>query len=216
MRITFHFLVQIITFIPLIAAHAVSVPGQYSITKQFTTADGQTYVYEFASPKNSSRPTLLLLHGYPSSRHDWTEQIAALTAQGFGVVAPDMLGFGDSSKPTAIEAYNTKTLSNHLIQILDAEGLRNVVGVGHDWGAGILAKVVAWYPGRFTKIAIVSVSYFPAGGLFDIDAFNKLSLETDGYQRFGYWYFFNSYDAASLIEQHVCIFPPFRALHLAY
>ncbi|KAH8716768.1 Alpha/Beta hydrolase protein [Phaeosphaeriaceae sp. PMI808] len=172
-------------------------------TKKLTTPDGQTYAYDFAPAKNSSKPTLLLLHGYPGSRYDWENQITALAGGGFGVVAPDLLGFGDSSKPTAIEAYRLKSLSSHLTQILDAEGLKDVVGVGHDWGAGVLAGVVAWYPKRFNKLVFVTVPYLPAGLFFDIDAANKQSLETLGYQQFGYWYFFNSWDAAELIRRNL-------------
>jgi soluble epoxide hydrolase/lipid-phosphate phosphatase len=205
MLVSFALLVQVAISSQLIASQPTATPNynQSSITKQLTTLDGQTYVYDFVSAQNTSKPTLLLLHGYPSSRHDWDLQIATLAAEGFGVIAPDLLGFGDSSKPTAIEAYNTKIHSDHLAQILDAEGLSEVVGVGHDWGAGILGKMVAWYPERFSKIVIVSISYLPAGKLFDIDAANKQSLETLGYMQFGYWYFFNSWDAGDLISRNV-------------
>ncbi|PVI01168.1 alpha/beta-hydrolase [Periconia macrospinosa] len=177
--------------------------NQSSIIKTLKTSDGQTYTYDFAPPSDASKPTLLLLHGYPASRHDWATQIKALVAEGFGIVAPDMLGFGDTSKPTAIEAYNGKTISTQLIEILDAENLPQVVGVGHDWGAGVLSKVTTWYPKRFTKLSFVGTPYIPAGLLFDVDGFNKQSLETAGYMSFGYWYFFNSWDAAGIIESHL-------------
>ncbi|CAI6229878.1 unnamed protein product [Periconia digitata] len=180
-------------------------------TKSLTTKAGYTYTYDFAPAQNASKPTILLLHGYPSSRRDWQHQIASLTAEGFGIVAPDMLGFGETSKPTEIEAYNGKSLATQLVEILDAEGLQEVVGVGHDWGAGVLSKLTTWYPKRFTKLVFVSTSYFAAGILFDIDALNKQGLETVGYQPFGYWYFFNSWDTAGIIADHLESF-----IHLAY
>jgi soluble epoxide hydrolase / lipid-phosphate phosphatase len=206
MHVSLTVVAQVAFSLPLMVSCTYTEPAynQSYITKELITNDGQTYVYDFARAKNSSKPTLLLLHGYPASRHDWTNQIMALAGEGFGVIAPDMLGFGDSSRPTAIEAYNTKTISSQLMQILDAEDLQDVVGVGHDWGAGILGKAVAWYPERFTKIVFVSVPYIPAGQLFDIDANNKLSLETVGFQSLGYWYFFNSWDAADIMKRHVC------------
>ncbi|KAF2635150.1 alpha/beta-hydrolase [Massarina eburnea CBS 473.64] len=185
--------------------------NQSIVTKELTTSDGQTYVYDFTTAKNSSKPTLLLLHGYPASRHDWEQQITALAASGFGVIAPDLLGFGDSSKPTDLEAYNLKTLSDHLAQILDKEGLRDVVGVGHDWGANVLSRAVAWHPERFAKLVFVTVPYQPAGQFFDVDAANKGSLETVGYQRYAYWYFFNSWDAAELMGRYLESF-----FHLAF
>lgn len=205
MRVSFALLAQVAVSLPLIASciNTGHVRNQSYITKSLALPDGQTYVYDFASARNSSKPTILLLHGYPTSRHDWEHQITALTAEGFGVIAPDLLGFGDSSKPTAIEAYNTKVISGHLMQILDSEGLQDVVGVGHDIGAVVLSKAVTWYPERFSKLVFVTVSYLPAVKLFDLDAANKLSLKTFGYQQFGFWYFFNSWDAADLMRRNV-------------
>ncbi|KAI3329101.1 alpha/beta-hydrolase [Xylariaceae sp. AK1471] len=177
--------------------------NQSSITKTLTTLDGQTYVYDYAAATNASKPTLLLLHGYPSSRLDWLHQIHALAAEGFGVLAPDLLGFGASSAPIALEAFKLKDITGHLAQILDAEGLQDVIGVGHDWGAVVLSRAAAWHPGRFTKFVFVSVGYAPAGLLFDVDAVNALAEKTLGYLQYGYWYFFNSYDTADLISQNL-------------
>ncbi|KAI8633280.1 alpha/beta-hydrolase [Xylariaceae sp. FL1651] len=173
------------------------------ITKSLTTVDGQTYVYDYAPAKNVSKPTVLLLHGYPSSRHDWEYQISALTAEGFGIVAPDLLGYGDSSKPTSLEAHRFKNIAGHITEILDAESLQNVVGVGHDWGSELLSRLAVWHPDRFTKFAFLSVGYDPPGIFLDFDALNALSSKTFGYMQYGYWYFFNSYNAAGLISQNL-------------
>lgn len=209
MLILFALLAQVASLSQLVASHptAVTIYSQSCTTKEFTTLDGYTYTYDFVSAKNASKPTLLLLHGYPSSRHDWNHQVADLAAKGFGVIAIDLLGFGDSSKPTAIEAYNTKIFSDDLTLILDAEGLETVVGVGHDWGAQLLAKAVAWYPARFSKLTFVAVPYSPAGQLLDVDLINKLSLKTVGFAQFGFWYFFNAWDAAALMRRNVSAVP---------
>lgn len=72
----------------------------------------------------------------------------------------------------------------------------------------MLSQVTAWFPKRFTKLVFVSVPYFAPGVFWDLDAINKAGIETLGFQPFGYWYFFNSYNAADLIEEHVSeIFP---------
>ncbi|TGJ79445.1 hypothetical protein E0Z10_g9317 [Xylaria hypoxylon] len=172
-------------------------------TKTLVTTDGYTYVYDYAAAANASKPTILLLHGYPASRDDWEHTIPALTAEGYGVVAPDILGFGDSSKPTELEAYDLKGIIGHLTEILDAEGLKDVVGVGHDVGANVLSRAAAWIPERFTKFVFVTVPYAPAGNFFDLDAINAYSLATRGYAQFGYWYFFNSWDTADIISRHL-------------
>ncbi|KAI0478305.1 Alpha/Beta hydrolase protein [Xylaria cf. heliscus] len=172
-------------------------------TKALLTSDGYTYTYDYTEATNASRPTILLLHGYPASRQDWENTIPALTAEGYGVIAPDLLGFGDSSKPTELEAYKLKGIVGHLAELLDAEGLKDVVGVGHDVGANVLSRAAAWIPERFTKFVFVAVPYAPAGSFFDVDAVNALSLEKRGYAQFGYWYFFNSWDTANMISRNL-------------
>lgn len=171
-------------------------------TKRFTTPDNFTYVYDHV-PAVNSQPTVLLLHGYPSSRRDWHQQVADLSAAGFGVLALDNLGYGDSDKPLDIQAYSLKALAGHLDAILSNEGLDVVVGVGHDWGVNVLSRAAVWYPKRFEKLAFISVPYSPPGILFDVDATNVNGLESFGYMQLGYWYFFNSYYAADLISNNV-------------
>ena len=176
-------------------------PSALAETKHFTTPDNYTYVYDYF-PAQASQPTVLLLHGFPSSRHDWSAQIANLAAAGFGVLAPDCLGYGDSDKPLALEAYNLRGLAGHLDALLCNEGLETVVGVGHDWGVNVLSHAAVWHRERFEKLAFLSVAYSPPG-FFDVDAINAQGLQERGYTEFGYWYFFNSYDAVDIIGEHV-------------
>lgn len=102
-------LVQAVLLPQLVASYVTRAPDQnqtYTI-KNLTTTWGHTYVYNFAPASDASKPTLLLLHGYPASRHDWEYQIAALTAEGYGVVAPDMLGFGEYLQQYKFYSKNT-------------------------------------------------------------------------------------------------------------
>ncbi|GAP84110.2 putative epoxide hydrolase 2 [Rosellinia necatrix] len=180
-------------------------------TKSIVTNDGYTYVYDHVAPHNASMPTILLLHGYPASRYHWHHQIQPLSDAGFGIIAPDSLGYGDSSKPTAVEAYVFRDMADHVAEILDAEGLADVVGVGHDWGSGVLSRSAVFHPERFSKLVFMSAGYFAPGTFFDVDAINAEGLESLGYTPFGYWYFFNSYDSAEIIAQNLESF-----FHLCY
>ncbi|CAI6091024.1 unnamed protein product [Clonostachys chloroleuca] len=168
-------------------------------TKYLTTRDGSTYVYDYipasGEPNNT---TVLLLHGYPSSRHDWRHQVSDLSAAGYGVLAPDCLGYGDSDMPLEVEAYNLKRLGGHLMEILDNEDLQTVVGVGHDWGTNLLSRTYVWHHDRFEKLAFLSLGYSAPGVFADIDLLNAMSLSQLGYMQFGYFYFFNSYNGADL------------------
>ncbi|KAI0150539.1 alpha/beta-hydrolase [Xylariaceae sp. FL1272] len=177
--------------------------GTSTTTKSIITTDGYTYVYDYAAPKNASMPTFLLIHGYPASRHDWHHQVPALIEAGYGVLVPDCLGYGDSSKPTAVEAYNLKDMAGHMTQLLDAENLDSVIGVGHDWGSSVLGRSAVYYPDRFSKLAFLSYGYAPPGYLLDIDGINESYLKSDGYTPVGYWYFFNTWDATDIISANL-------------
>lgn len=93
---------------------------------------GTTYGFVQVEPADS-KPHILLLHGFPSSSYDWRHQIEFLSAEGYGVVAPDLLGYGDTDKPKDMAAYRLKKMSEEVIGLLDHLKIDKVVGVGHDW-----------------------------------------------------------------------------------
>ena len=103
-----------------------------NISKQVELSDGTRYGYAYVAA-SASKPTFLLLHGFPSASHDWRHQVRALSARGFGVLAPDLLGYGDTDSPVEVEAYSQKKMSDHIAEILTKEGIEKVIGVGHDW-----------------------------------------------------------------------------------
>lgn len=102
-------------------------------------------------------PLVVLVHGWPELAHSWRNQVPALAAAGYRVVAPDMRGYGGSDAPAAIEDYTILHLAGDLVGLLDHLGAAEAVVVGHDWGA-----VVAWHaallrPDRFRAVAAMSV-----------------------------------------------------------
>jgi hypothetical protein len=105
----------------------LSQPG-----KQVKLSDGTTYAYLYI-PAKPTKSTFLLLHGFPSSSYDWRHQVETLSSKGFGLLIPDLLGYGDTDAPKNIEAYAQKIMAGHMAEILDKEGLTKVVGVAHDW-----------------------------------------------------------------------------------
>ncbi|KAF4961889.1 hypothetical protein FSARC_9995 [Fusarium sarcochroum] len=171
-------------------------------TKHMTTRDGTNYSYDYV-PAKGRKPTVLFLHGYPGTRHNWHGQMIDLSAAGYGVISPDCLGYGDSDILVDIGSYNFKHLTEHITEILDKEGVHTVVGVGHDWGSGILSRLAVWHPTRLEKLVFLSVGYSAPGLFFDLDAINSMGLQQYGYMQFGFWYFFNSYDAAQLVAANL-------------
>lgn len=104
-----------------------------TLAKKAKLADGMTYGYVSSAPATPEKPTFLLLHGYPSSSYDWRHQITSLREAGFGVIAPDLLGYGDTDSPVDVGAYRMKAMSQHMAEILDREGVPRCVAVSHDW-----------------------------------------------------------------------------------
>jgi soluble epoxide hydrolase/lipid-phosphate phosphatase len=89
---------------------------------------------------------VLLLHGFLSSSHDWLYQFHHLTSHGFGVVAPDLLGYGETSSPTDPEVYKFSRMAVDLIELMKVVGIntgdRSVHVVGHDFGSILMSYLI--------------------------------------------------------------------------
>jgi epoxide hydrolase A/B len=108
-----------------------------------------------------SGPAVVLCHGFPELAFSWRHQIPALAEAGYRVIAPDMRGYGRSSAPPAVEAYDVLALTGDMSGLLDALGEQDAVFVGHDWGA-FLAWQMAWiHPQRVRAVAGLSVPFVP-------------------------------------------------------
>jgi pimeloyl-ACP methyl ester carboxylesterase len=105
--------------------------------KETTVSRGLTYHYYFSPPTNG-KPILLFLHGFPSTSHDWNRQIAHFQPKGYGIVAPDMLGFGRTSRPLDPNAFRANLMAKDIIDILNKESIDKVIGIAHDWYAQML------------------------------------------------------------------------------
>lgn len=101
--------------------------------KNFRTSRGFNYNYYHAASTDGSKPTLLFLHGFPSSSRDWKPLIDFFQPQGYRIIAPDLLGYGGTDKPIDTDAFRMKFMTADIIEVLDAEKAENVVAIGHDW-----------------------------------------------------------------------------------
>jgi pimeloyl-ACP methyl ester carboxylesterase len=81
----------------------------------------------------------LLLHGFPECRLAWRFQIDLLAAMGWRVVAPDLRGYGHSSRPRPDAPYKVDRLVKDVTNLFDTLGAEKRLLIGHDWGA-----MVAW------------------------------------------------------------------------
>ncbi len=106
-------------------------------------------------------PLVVLCHGFPELAYSWRHQIPALTEAGYRVLAPDLRGFGDSSAPTEVDAYDVISLSGDMCGLLDAVGEQSAIFVGHDWGASLVWQLATLHPERVSAVAGLSVPFVP-------------------------------------------------------
>lgn len=97
---------------------------------------------------------VLLLHGEPTWCYLWRHMIPLLTAQGFRVLAPDLIGFGRSDKVLGQESYSYAGQVAWIREWVEALDLTGVTLGCQDWGSLIGLRVVAEVPERFAAIAL--------------------------------------------------------------
>lgn len=116
-----------------------------------------------AGPK-SARPPLVLVHGWPEIAHSWKNQLPALVAAGWRVIAPDLKGFGDSDAPDDIKAYGIGAVTGDLAALLDALEIERAVFCGHDWGGLIVWPMAQLRPDRVSGVVGVCTPHLPQPG----------------------------------------------------
>ncbi len=117
---------------------------------------------------------VVLAHGFPELAYSWRHQIPALTAAGCRVLAPDQRGYGRSSRPEAIEAYDIEHLTSDLLALLDDIGEERAVFVGHDWGAMVVWNLALLAPGRVAGVVGMSVPFVPRGPMPPTQIFRQV------------------------------------------
>src|SRR5688500_2056321 len=110
-------------------------------------------------------PVVLLSHGFPELAYSWRHQLPALARAGYRVVAPDQRGYGRSSRPDDIEAYDIHHLVDDLRGVLDDLGAERAVVVGHDWGSMVASHLALLHPDRVLGLVNMSVPHLGRGGV---------------------------------------------------
>ncbi len=100
--------------------------------------------------------TVLFLHGYPNSRHSWTELLSGVAERGFRGVAPDQRGYSPGARPEAVADYHVDRLVQDVIGLADAIGAPRFHLVGHDWGGQIAWLTAARHPERLRSLTVLS------------------------------------------------------------
>jgi pimeloyl-ACP methyl ester carboxylesterase len=135
-------------------------------------------------------PPLVLLHGWPQTWREWSAVMPALAKQHW-VIAPDMRGLGDSSRP--IVGYDVRSVATDIIQLMDRLKIPAIRVVGHDLGALVAYALASGWRDQVLGLAIVDV-VLPGFGLEKL-----VKLAPDG--SWGIWHF--AFHGAPDIAEHL-------------
>ena len=101
---------------------------------------------------------LLLLHGFPATRHLWSRVAPLLVSAGYRVVIPDLIGYGDSGAPSGVRI-DMASQARWLLELLDRLSLSRPVVIAHDVGSAVAQLMVVNAPQRFRGLAVLDGVY---------------------------------------------------------
>ncbi|HEY7033750.1 MAG TPA: alpha/beta hydrolase [Thermomicrobiales bacterium] len=128
-----------------------------------------------------SGPPLLLLHGHPQTHVMW-HKVAPLLARDFTVVAPDLRGYGDSSKPPTTpdhEPYSKRAMARDQVALMRHLGFERFFVAGHDRGGRCAYRLALDHPDHVLKLAVLDI--VPTG-----ETFRRADMAFG----LGYWHWF--------------------------
>jgi pimeloyl-ACP methyl ester carboxylesterase len=123
-----------------------------SAHSNFTNVDGARVHYqEFG---NAGDPPVILIHGYTASNYVWKTAAPQIAAEGFRVIAPDLLGFGYSEKPRWFD-YSIQSQARMIARLMNRLGVGRATIVGSSYGGAVAATLALDDPERVGKLVLV-------------------------------------------------------------
>ena len=145
-----------ISLVILMLTISLTTQAQIQIKDRFTNVNGVKLHYLVAG----NGDPVILLHGYAQNSHMWRPLMVAL-AKTHTIIAPDLRGFGQSSKP--MTGFDKKTMAQDVHALATSLGFRRVVVVGHDIGLMVAYAYAAQYPNEIDRIALMD-AFLPGVG----------------------------------------------------
>jgi pimeloyl-ACP methyl ester carboxylesterase len=115
-----------------------------------------------AYQRGGNGPTVVLLHGIPGQARAW-ERVRAELEGAFDVVVPDLIGFGNSERPSSprIENVGPTAQAAHVAKFLDELAVPRATFVGHDFGAPVSVLLAATRPDLVAALSLLAGNTFP-------------------------------------------------------
>ena len=135
-----------------------NLPGYPFPPHYMEVDDGEGHIVRmhYLDEGPSDGPVILCMHGQPVWSYLYRKMIPLFTAQGYRVIAPDLIGFGKSDKPTRPDDYTYARHVGWVTSLVTGLNLQGVTFFGQDWGGLIGLRVVAENEVRFSFILEVS------------------------------------------------------------
>ncbi|OMC17433.1 SDR family oxidoreductase [Mycobacterium colombiense] len=106
-----------------------------TVASTITASDGVTLAVHRYTDIDPARPTILAIHGFPDNHHVWDGVAHELTGKPYNVVAYDVRGAGESTRPTKRSGYRFAQLISDIGAVIDSLGVGPVHLLAHDWGS---------------------------------------------------------------------------------
>jgi pimeloyl-ACP methyl ester carboxylesterase len=121
--------------------------------------NGVELAYYEAGPRQGV--PVIFCHGFPELAFSWRHQLKALGDAGRWVIAPDQRGYGRSSKPDGVEAYDIDHLTGDIVGLMDHLGVEKAILCGHDWGGIVVWQAPLIHPSRVAGVIGLNTPFLP-------------------------------------------------------
>jgi pimeloyl-ACP methyl ester carboxylesterase len=138
---------------------------------QTASVNGIEVAYYEAGPREGT--PIVLCHGFPELAFSWRHQLKALSAAGRWVIAPDQRGYGGTSRPEAVTAYDMEHLTGDLTGLLDHLGVQQAIFAGHDWGGIVVWQMPLMHRERVAGVIGLNTPFLPRAPVDPIAIFRN-------------------------------------------
>jgi 2-hydroxymuconate-semialdehyde hydrolase len=141
-----------------LAADAVFPAGWPGLAARMVTlADGlRVRVVEPEDDAAAGAPTIVFVHGWACSVYSFRHNLLDVARAGFRAVAVELRGHGESDKPTDASGYSLHAMGRHLVDVLDALGVKRAVLVGHSMGGAVAVRAALDAPERVRGLVLLA------------------------------------------------------------
>jgi haloacetate dehalogenase len=171
----------------------------YLFPDNFKSFKVKTSGAEINGVMGGNGPPVLLLHGYPQSHVAW-HLVAAELAKDYTVVATDLRGYGDSSKPPSgndHSGYSKRAMAQDQVEVMKHFGFDKFAAIGHDRGGRVAHRMALDHPDKVTKAAVLDI--IPTSHFYQ-------HLTQESATAYYHWFFLLQPNAEKIIENNLELF----------